>query len=103
MDREEILSKSKKDNSFLDECEQQNKLKGQAIALLFTTMVCILIFLIKLFTHQGTADIAVILLAILFSVMAYRAYSEKSKTNLVIAVFSFGLMLYTFIEFILAV
>lgn len=103
MDREEILSKSKKDNSFLDECEQHNKLKGQAVALLFTTVVCILILLIKLFAHQSTADTAVILLAIVFSVMAYRAYSEKSKTNLVIAGFSFVLMLYAFIEFILAV
>lgn len=103
MDREEILSRSKEDNSFLDECEQQNKLKGHAFSLLFTTIVCGILFLIKVFSQQNTSDLTVVLLAILFSVMAYRAHSEKSKPNLVIAAFSFGLMIYYFIKFILAV
>lgn len=103
MDKEEILAKNKKDNLFFDEYEQHTKLKGQSFSLLFTIIVCVILFLIKTFSHQNTSDMVVILLAILFSLMVHRAHSEKTRVNLILAGFSFILMLYYFIQFLLAV
>lgn len=100
MNKEEILSKNRADNLFLDEYDKQKKCKGQSFGLLLMLLLCVMMLALKTFAHQDTSDIVTIVWGVLFSVMAYRAYTEKDKASLVIAGFSFVFMVYDFIKFL---
>ncbi len=103
MDREEILSRNKEDNAFQDECERQNKWKGQSFALLGSTVVCLVVLIIKTICHQEVFDVVAILLTAPGCVLAHRACKESDRASAVAAVFCFAAMAYYFVKFLMAV
>lgn len=103
MNKEEILSRSKKDNMFFDEYEKHMKFKGRALGLTFTLLMCIVIYVIKLFNKENCTDILTVIWSVLVGSVGYEAYLTKSKVKIVLSVFFLIFMLYYFIKFVMVV
>ena len=102
MDRESVLSKSRAENRFGDEREQENRRKGQSFSLMVTSAVCILLILSNIWVGEDASDIAAVLWASLGAYMGWRGYAEKNRACISAAVLGAGASLFCLVRFFMA-
>lgn len=99
MNREEILAKSKAENVYGDEYEKKIRTHRDAFFGWGTTIICIVIMIIKLYRTESPADIISILFCSSATAFMYEAVHTKKKYLFVVAIVLYLAAIYFFYKF----
>ena len=83
MDREEILSKSRKDNSYLDEMQQSELRNGFGFGGAVVAVLCFVFSVIKVLQGQHFFELIAILFAYLSATALYSYRKTRKKQFLI--------------------
>lgn len=99
MNKEEILSKSKKENIYGDEREKEIRLSRDAFSIWGVIILGAIIMIIKLVRVQSPADIISLLFCMSGMGFTYGGVKLKSKIQIVVGIVLLLLAVYFFYKF----
>lgn len=100
MDKNEILSRSQKENQSGDEREKTIRIQGESFSLIFVFGIGLLLTTYKLMNHIPVGDILAMFWACSFGCSAYKAVNLKQKSQGGIAVFCLAMMVFNLVRYV---
>ena len=99
MDKDKILKTSRKENKFQDEMEKTIRIQGESFSLIFVFGVGLILTILKQIQNLPVGDILAMFWACSLGCSLYKAVNLKQRSQAVIALFCFAMIVYNFIRY----
>lgn len=100
MDKDEVLSRSQKENQLGDEREKTIRIQGESFSLIFVFGIGLLLASYKLINHIPVGDILAMFWACSFGCCLYKAVNLKQRSQAGMAFFCLAMIVYNLVKYL---